>query len=306
MPDDMEKQAKTHDERAPAADTKEEDELDDSTSRSLLRATLPSLAMAGGVLALEWLRVGYQNRRMFMPEALETIEAEPTAFALPADDQWFATEDGVTLHGWWIPHHTPRATILFCHGNTGNLGYYLSVFRYLTRLGVSIFAFDYRGYGQSEGRPSEAGIYHDARAAWRHLTTSIGIVPDDILLFGHSLGGAVAIDLATQQAIPAMIIQSTFTDMRSIARHLHSPAHLVAKNAFRSIEKIGALSMPKLFIHGDDDRKIPLTMGRELFEAAPDPKAWYSVSGGLHNDLHRAGGDAYLDVLAQFVADNFA
>lgn len=280
-------------------------EGDDTPSRSLLRVTLPSLAMAGGVLALEWLRVGFQNRRMFKPDAPLTDETEPNAFDLPADDQWFRAADGIKLHGWWIPHHASRATILFCHGNTGNLGYYLGVFRYLRRLGVSIFAFDYRGYGQSEGKPSELGIYLDAQAAWHHVTSALGVDPDGVLLFGHSLGGAVAIETANRHEVPAMVIQSTFTDMRSIARLLHSPAHLVARNAFRSIEKVATLSMPKLFIHGDADPKIPLTMGRALYDAAPDPKTWYTVAGGLHNDLHRAGGDDYLDVLGAFVGEHF-
>jgi len=268
---------------------------------ALRRYTLPSLAVAGGMIALERLRSGYQARRMFAPADLDP-GTEPRSIGLPAEDQWLTSEDGVRLNGWWIPHPRPRATLLFCHGNTGNLGTYLAVFRYLRRLRVSIFGFDYRGYGHSEGRPSEQGLYRDARAAWNHLTGTLGVDPETIAVFGHSLGGAVGIELAGQRPVPALVIQSSFTDIRTMARERFSPAHLIARNSFRSIDKVGALTMPKLFIHGEEDERIPISIGHALFRAAAEPKAWYSVKGAHHNDLHRLGRQAYLRTLRRFLS----
>lgn len=268
---------------------------------ALRRFAMPSLAVAGGMLALERLRTGYQQRRMFLPAEPDEPSTHPQAFGLPAQDHWLTTEDDVRLHGWWIPHPRPRATILFCHGNTGNLGNYLSVFSYLRRLRVNILGFDYRGYGRSDGHPTEAGLYRDARSAWDHLGSALGIARRDILVFGHSLGGAIAIDLAAARPVSGLIVQSSFTDMRAMARHLFSPGHLIAKNGFRSIDKVAQLSMPKLFMHGEADTKIPLEMGRELFAAAGEPKSWLTVPGAGHNDLHRHGGPQYLRTLRSFL-----
>jgi pimeloyl-ACP methyl ester carboxylesterase len=253
------------------------------------------------MFALERLRTGYQQRRMFLPAEPDEPSTHPQAFGLPAEDHWLTAEDNVRLHGWWIPHPRPRATLLFCHGNTGNLGNYLGVFRYLRRLRVNIFGFDYRGYGRSTGRPSEMGLYRDARAAWDHLRGTLGVARQDILVLGHSLGGAIAIDLAAERPVGALIVQSSFTDMRAMARHLFSPVHLIAKNGFRNIDKVAQLAMPKLFVHGEADPKIPLEMGRALFEAAAEPKAWFTVPGAGHNDVHRHGGPPYLRVLRDFL-----
>lgn len=268
---------------------------------ALRRFAMPSLAVAGGMYALERLRTGYQQRRMFLPAEPDEASTHPQAFGLPAQDHWVVTEDDVRLHGWWIPHPRPRATLLFCHGNTGNLGSYLGVFSYMRRLRVSIFAFDYRGYGRSTGQPTETGLYRDAQAVWHHLEGPLGITRQDIVVFGHSLGGAIAIDLAAVKPASGLIVQSSFTDMRAMARHLFSPVHLIAKNGFRSIDKVASLPMPKLFVHGEADTKIPPDMGRALYEAAGEPKSWLTVPGAGHNDLHRHGGPLYLRALRSFL-----
>lgn len=222
-------------------------------------------------------------------------------FGLDVEDAWFRAADGVALHGWWAAHPKARGTLLYCHGNTGSIGHQVGFLRHLRALRVNLLAFDYRGYGRSEGEPTEAGLYLDVRAAHDHLTGTLGVAPSEILLFGHSLGGAVAIDAATDRPAAGLIAQSTFTDMRAAVRSSYPvPLHLAARNQFRNIDKVGTLRLPKLFVHGTEDPKIPLRHSRRLFDAACEPKELYEVPGADHTDLYRKGGMRYLWRLARF------
>jgi pimeloyl-ACP methyl ester carboxylesterase len=172
----------------------------------------------------------------------------------------------------------------------------------LRRLGVNLFAFDYRGYGRSEGVPTEAGVYRDVRAAWDHLVARRGQTPKSILLFGHSLGGAIAIDGALHREVAGLVVQSSFTQVRDMARTIYPsiPLHLIARNQFKSLEKVPRLRMPKLFIHGSVDPTVPIEHGRRLFAAAADPKEWYEVPRAGHSELHRSGGLRYYGRLQRF------
>ena len=165
-----------------------------------------------------------------------------------------------------------------------------------------MFAFDYRGYGRSGGRPTETGVVKDARAAHDHLTTALGQPPESILLLGHSLGGAIAIDCALHRPVAGLVVQSSFVDTKQMARELYPrvPMHWIARRRFRSIDKVALLEMPKLFVHGDADGTVPLSHGRRLFEAAADPKELFIVPRAGHNDLHRLGGSKYTRRLARF------
>jgi len=269
-----------------------------SKGRKLLGLT----AVAGGVGALGYLRNRWQRRKLFGPNRYPDGDCDPAELGLEVEDRSFSTGDGVELHGWWIPHRRALGTVLYCHGSSGSITHQVEVLAALGQLRANLFAFDYRGYGRSTGEPSEAGLFRDARAAWDHLVEELAVRPEEILLFGHSLGGAVAIDCALDRAAAGLVVESSFTQVRDMARASYPglPLHLVARNQFRSIHKVGRLALPKLFIHGGSDERVPPEQGRRLYEAASEPKELYLVPGAGHNDVHRHGGLRYLRRLSRF------
>jgi hypothetical protein len=269
---------------------------------ALWRAALPSLALAGGIGALDYLRRRFQYSQTFLPERYPNGLWNPENYGVAAQNVFFRAADGIELHAWWVPIRRARGTILYCHGNAGNITSRIGIYRFLRKARVNVLAFDYRGYGRSGGIPSEQGVFLDARAAWDFLTGEIGEAPERILLFGHSLGGAIAIDCALHRPVAGLIAQSTFTDTREMARirFPRLPLHFVARNQFRSFEKVERLEMPKLFIHGTADETIPFQLGQRLYEKAADPKEWYTVPHAGHNDIVRYGGIRYLWRLARF------
>ncbi|MEE8138123.1 MAG: alpha/beta hydrolase [Thermoanaerobaculia bacterium] len=273
-----------------------------SRGSRILGYALPTLAVAGGLGALSYLRDRLQHSRVFLPDRYPNGIWDPAPFGLPASDVWFEASDGVELHGWWIPHRKARGSVLYCHGNTGSIAQRIGIFRMLRRLRVNLLAFDYRGYGRSAGSPSEAGLYLDVRAAYDHLVGVLDQPPETVLLFGHSLGGAVAIDCALERQAAGLVVQSSFTHIRDAARAVLPawPLHLVARPQFRSIDKVGRLELPKLFIHGEGDETVPFALGQLLFEAAAEPKEFYAVPHAGHKDVHRHGGLRYLYRLSRF------
>lgn len=273
-----------------------------SRSSKLLRYSLPSLAAAGALGALGYLRDRIQHRHTFRPERFPNGIWQPERFGLPADDAWFRAADGNELHGWWVPHRRARGTLLYCHGNTGSIAQQIGVLVHLRRLRVHLFAFDYRGYGRSAGQPSELGLYRDVRAAFAHLVGELGQAAGSIILLGHSLGGAVAIDGALDLPAAGLVVQSSFTDLKQAAKATFpsGPFPFLAKQRFTSIDKVARLKMPKLFIHGQRDETVPFAHGRALFEAAAEPKELYAVPRAGHSDVHRHGGMGYLYRLSRF------
>ena len=262
----------------------------------------PALALTGGLGMLGYLRSRLQHSRVFLPDRYPDGVWQPKSFGLPAEDLWFETGDGTRLHGWWIPHKNARGTVLYCHGNTGSIAGRIGVFKFLRNLRVNLLAFDYRGYGRSAGSPSEKGLYDDVRSAFDLLIDELGQTPAEIMVFGHSLGGAVAIDCALDRPMAGLIVQSSFTHIRDAAKSMFPtlPMHLAATRQFRSIDKVGQLSMPKLFIHGQADETVPCSLGESLFEAAADPKELCLVRNAGHTDIHRYGGIAYLRRIWKF------
>lgn len=271
--------------------------------RRLFQVGLPALATAGAVGALGYARARFQHSRLFAPQPYPLGEWQPTKHGLRPQDCWFPSGDGLLLHGWWMPRRHARCTLLYCHGQSGSLGLGVKVFRHFADLDANLFAFDYRGYGRSEGSPSEVGLFEDARAAHRYLVSALDQNPERIVLFGHSLGGAVAIDAAQDLEVAGLVVQASFTNVRGMARALFPklPMHLLARNQFRSIDKIPRIQVPKLFIHGERDETVPAEMGRELHAAATGDKRFHSVPRGGHNDLHLRGGVAYLEALQEFL-----
>jgi fermentation-respiration switch protein FrsA (DUF1100 family) len=219
--------------------------------------------------------------------------------AIGAEDVWIDTSDGVRLNGWWISQPQARFTTLHLHGNGGNITHRAEIALALARSGSSVLLLDYRGYGRSEGRPTEAGLYRDAEAAYEHLRAR-GVAPENLIIHGESLGSAVAVDLATRKTCAGLVLEAPFSSARAVAGRvlpLLGPALIWSFNAKG---KIGQLRVPLLVIHGDRDEVIDYSLGRELFEAAPEPKQFWTVEGAGHNDILPVGGDAYRERLAAF------
>ncbi|MEM7479632.1 MAG: alpha/beta hydrolase [Acidobacteriota bacterium] len=265
------------------------------------RLVVPSLALGAGIGLLGVLRHRFQASQVFAPRPFPEDLSRPAPFGRRAEDHWFETADQRRLHGWWVAHPKARGTVLFCHGNSSTIGDQIPLLERLRPLRLNIFLFDYRGYGLSAGTPSEKGLFLDVRAAWDYLTSDLGQPAERILLFGNSLGGAVAIDCAQARPAAGLVVQSTFTDIRSMAR-LRFPKlpAWVARNQFRSADKVASLDLPKLFIHGLRDRVIPSQVGLELYERARAPKQLYLVPKAGHRDVAVRGGRDYLRQLQRF------
>ena len=203
------------------------------------------------------------------------------------EDVYFASADGTKLHGWYVQRPNPAAYVLYCHGNAANVAYTGGRLRMLVdECGATAFAFDYRGYGRSEGSPEEEGVLADARAARSFFAQRAGIDPSDIVLMGRSLGGSVAVDLAVQIAPRGLVLESTFTTLTDVAAYHFPwlPVRLLMRNRFDSLAKIQLYHGPLLQSHGTADEVIPYELGRKLFAAAPAPKQFINLPGGRHND----------------------
>jgi len=242
------------------------------------------------------------------PDGLWDTEAAARGSGCVIEDHFFAAEDGTKLHGWMcrrIDALDDQPVLLFFHGNAGNLSHRADLLIELaTRTPARVFVVGYRGYGRSEGRPSETGLYRDARAAWKHLTEDSGVRADRIIIFGKSLGGGVAVELALQAPAAGLIIESSFTSIPDMAgAHYPFVPKFMVRTQMNSLVKIEFVSMPKLFIHSKQDRVVPYRLGRKLYEAAPEPKRFYEVVGAGHNDTWLVGGDSYFNALAAFIAD---
>jgi fermentation-respiration switch protein FrsA (DUF1100 family) len=203
------------------------------------------------------------------------------------EEAWFQAADGTRLHGWYCPAANPRAVLLYTHGNAGNVTDCKGAARLLQeKLGVSVLVFDYRGFGRSEGTPTEEGILADARAARRWLAARAGVAEGDIVLLGRSLGGGVAVDLAARDGARGLILENTFTSVPEVAARQVRPLPVSSLMQVRldSLSKIRAYNGPLLQTHGDADRLIPFDLGKRLYEAANPPKRFIPVPGGGHND----------------------
>jgi hypothetical protein len=205
---------------------------------------------------------------------------------LEFEDAWFETPEGTKLHGWYVSHESPRAVLLFAHGNAGNLSHRYELLRSLRAMGISVMIFDYRGYGRSEGSPSEAGILADARAARRSLAKREGIGEQQIVLMGESLGGGVMVDLAAKDGARALVLENTFTSLPEVASYHYPwlPVKLLMRTQLNSAVKIADYHGPLLQVHGDADTIIPFEIGRRLFEVANEPKQFVVIADGDHND----------------------
>ncbi len=232
-----------------------------------------------------------ENTLIFLPTNFPDDNWSPTGIAI--EDAHFTAADGTKLHGWFAPHDKPTAIILFSHGNAGNITHRLDILRALhNRVGAAVLMYDYRGYGRSEGKPNEAGVLADARAARAWLAKRTGVPPERIVLMGESLGGAVAVDLAADGA-RALILENTFSSLPEVAAYHYPffPVQLVMKTRLDSAAKIRNYHGPLFQSHGDRDSIVPLRFAKRLFDAANEPKQFLLIEGGDHND--ERPGDYY-------------
>lgn len=225
--------------------------------------------------------------------------------AMKIEDINPVTQDGLKLHGWIARPRKGGSDfwLLWFTGNGGNITYRFEWMERLCSIPLNVMIIDYRGYGKSEGSPTEEGIYKDADAAYQYLTASLSIHPDRIILLGESLGGAVAIDLASRVQCAGLIVQSTFTNAKDMAKRIMPvlPLWLVIRTKLDNLGKIQKVMAPKLFIHSPADGIVPYRLGRKLFEAAPEPKQFYEVPDAGHNETYLAGGQRYLNTIRDFV-----
>jgi uncharacterized protein len=213
------------------------------------------------------------------------LAADPQSAGLRFKDVTFAAADGVKLHGWLIPGRTPT-TLLYAHGNGGNIGDRVTIARLLVgELGVGVFMYDYRGYGRSEGAPSEAGLVSDALGARAALLRE-GVPPERVVYYGRSLGTAVTVDLALAHPPRGVVLESPFASVRAMANSVLPGAGYVFRTRFDSLAKIPRLAAPLLVLHSEDDEVIPYAQGKALFDAAPQPKTLFTIRGARHYDMN--------------------
>ncbi|MCF8200323.1 MAG: alpha/beta hydrolase [Sulfuritalea sp.] len=236
-----------------------------------------------GLIALVYFR---QSSLVFLPEIDRGFSATPASIGLPFKPLKLTTSDGENLDGWLVP--APREAhglVLFFHGNAGNIAHRLDYLNMFHSLGLATLIIDYRGYGRSSGSPSEEGTYLDAEAAWRHATKVLDFPANRIVLFGESLGGGVAAQLATQHRPAALVLASTFSSVPDMGAELYPllPVRLLARIRYNTLDRLTQVDCPLLVIHSRNDDIIPFAHGRRLFATARPPKRILEIEGG-HNE----------------------
>jgi hypothetical protein len=266
--------------------------------RSMLTSLLAVLALGYGAIGLlVWVM---QERLVYFP--LRELSATPRSYGLDYDEVELRTDDGVALHGWFVPVPAARATVLFLHGNGGNISHRVEKLAIFNRLGLSVLIVDYRGYGKSAGKPDEEGTYRDARAAWNHLTQARKIPATAIIVCGESLGGAVATQLATEHTPRALIIESSFTSVPDLGAEIYPwlPVRFLSRIRYDSRAAIARVQAPVLVIHSRADDIIPFHHGEALFAAANEPKQLLEIRGD-HNAGFLTSGAHYAEGIDAFL-----
>jgi len=247
----------------------------------------------------------YVFQPYFVYFPIARLDASPDQVGLAYEPVSLSTEDGLKLHGWYIPHPEARGTLLYFHGNGGNISHRVLFLRDLHRLRLNVFIFDYRGYGQSEGgRPSEEGTYRDAKAAWRYLTEKRGIPPGRIVFFGESLGAAVAAPLAIHHQPGGFILLSAFTSVQDMARRYYPLWSLpfLLRFHYPTLERVARVRCPLLIAHSPEDEIVPFEHGQRLFTAAQAPKTFFEMRGD-HNSGIMMSGQAFDAALDRFFSE---
>jgi fermentation-respiration switch protein FrsA (DUF1100 family) len=247
----------------------------------------------------------FQAKFVYFP--MSDIALTPTSTGLTYETVTLTTSDQHTIQGWYVPHPTPRATMLFLHGNGGNISHRLEKLWMYHQLGLSVFIIDYRGYGQSSGKPSEQGTYLDAEAAWHYLNSERAIPAETIIVYGESLGAAVATWLTARYTAGALILESAFTSIEDMGRHYYPylPVRLLTRFKYPAIDYLPNTHIPVLIIHSAADEIVPFTHGQALYQAANEPKSFLEINGD-HNSGFYLSGQRYTDGLDHFISTRFS
>jgi uncharacterized protein len=245
----------------------------------------------------------YFMQPQFLYEPIRQIPYSPAELGLDFEDVYFKTGDRLRLHGWFVPSPNAKFTVLYCHGNGGNMMYFLETVNFLNKMDLNCFIFDYRGYGNSQGAPAEDGTYLDARAAYKWLTKKKGIAPQCIILFGWSLGGSIAAYLATKVKSAGLVIESSFTSYRAIGQKFYPymPVKWFARFNYPTIDYVRKVRCPVLVIHSRNDEIIPFEFGLEIYDAAKEPKQFVEIFG-KHNDGLLVSGETYKKAWTNWLA----
>ena len=254
-----------------------------------------------GLLILNGWMYLQQAAMTFFPDRL--LGATPASWGLAYEDVFLTAEDGVKLHGWYLPRPGSDRVLLFLHGNAGNISHRGESIAVFHRLGLNVLIFDYRGYGQSQGEPSERGLYQDAAAAWDYLIETRGFAGENIILFGRSLGGAVAARLASQVQAGGLILESTFSSARDVAGSLFPILSrlVLLRYGFDTSGYLKSVAGPVLVLHSPEDDIIPFALGEKVFQAASEPKVFVKMQGS-HNGGFLQSQPRYERELARFIA----
>lgn len=249
--------------------------------------------------------LGLEKYVIYVPE--RAIEMTPQSEGMAYEDVWFPASDGLRLHGWLIPAPDARLTLLWFHGNAGNIGHRVDNIKYLHRLlRLNVFIFDYRGYGQSAGTHSdlsEEATYRDAEGALTYLRGRQDLAHTRLVYFGRSLGASIAVEAARHHPPAGLILETPFTSIKDMARVAlpFLPLGSLLRTKYDSLSKIREIRVPLLILHGDRDDVVPYEQGRRLFDAANEPKTFYRIRGARHNDTYIVGGQPYFDAWARFL-----
>lgn len=263
-------------------------------------SSLLLIAVLGYLALISYLYLA-QASFVYLPSRVLT--GDPGDIGLNFENVRLETRDGVELHGWFVPAADARYTLLFLHGNAGNISHRLQSLRMFHELGLSVFIFDYRGYGRSGGETTERGTYLDAAAAWRYLIERRGLRPQQLLVFGRSVGGGVAAWLASVHQPAALILESTFTSVPDLGAEMYPwlPVRLLARINYPSLSRMAEISSPTLVIHSRDDSTVPFRHGQRLYDALRGPKSLLAINGS-HNEGFVSSRASYMAGIRQFIA----
>ncbi len=244
-----------------------------------------------------------KNRYLYHP--YKQIIAAPDSIGLAYEDIYLTTDDGVRLHGWWVPVLPSAGTVLFCHGNAGNISFLLDTLHFFNKLKLNVLVFDYRGFGRSGGKPSEEGTYRDVEAAWGYLVRSRRIDPGTIAVIGRSLGGPIAAWLCQTRMPGALVLESTFTSAVDVAEYHYptAPAELLFGDTYNTAGFLARIRCPVLVVHSPEDEIIPYKLGEKLFKLIQGPKEFLLIHGS-HNSGFVESSSQYATVLERFLSEN--